>query len=84
MVAVTEADHPQTEAECGPARVGSVLEASGIEKSYRRGMWPVRRRREVLRGAELNCGFTPRVGWYRCIGVPLTWEFGETADTQAG
>ena len=30
-----------------------VLEASGIEKSYRRGMWPLRREHQVLRGAGL-------------------------------
>jgi ABC-2 type transport system ATP-binding protein len=30
-----------------------VLEASGIEKAYRRGMWPLRREHEVLRGAGL-------------------------------
>ena len=30
-----------------------VLEASGIEKSYRRGIWPARRERQVLRGASL-------------------------------
>jgi ABC-type multidrug transport system ATPase subunit len=31
----------------------TVLEASGIEKSYRRGLWPVRRSQPVLRGADL-------------------------------
>jgi ABC-type multidrug transport system ATPase subunit len=30
-----------------------VLAAAGIEKAYRRGLWPARRRREVLRGADL-------------------------------
>lgn len=30
-----------------------VLEASGIEKSYRRGPWPVRRQRVVLRGVDM-------------------------------
>src|SRR5262249_36246924 len=30
-----------------------VLEASGIEKAYRRGVWPVRRRQQVLGGADL-------------------------------
>jgi ABC-type multidrug transport system ATPase subunit len=30
-----------------------LLEASGIEKSYRQGIWPVRRQRPVLRGASL-------------------------------
>ena len=31
---------------------GAVLTASGIEKSYHRGMWPARRRLPVLRGAD--------------------------------
>lgn len=31
-----------------------VLQATGIEKSYRRGMWPARRRTAVLRGADLT------------------------------
>ncbi|HKE52983.1 MAG TPA: ABC transporter ATP-binding protein [Actinomycetes bacterium] len=31
-----------------------VLAAAGIEKSYRRGFWPARRRRVVLRGADLT------------------------------
>src|SRR5262245_56262320 len=33
---------------------GAVLVASGIEKSYRRGVWPVRRERRVLRGVSLE------------------------------
>ncbi|MBC6445837.1 ABC transporter ATP-binding protein [Actinokineospora xionganensis] len=33
--------------------VESVLEARGIEKSYRRGVWPVARRQDVLRGVDL-------------------------------
>src|SRR5512142_1807003 len=32
---------------------GAVLAASGIEKSYRRGVWPARRERRVLRGVSL-------------------------------
>lgn len=35
------------------ARGSPVLEASGIEKAFRRGMWPLRREHEVLRGAGL-------------------------------
>jgi ABC-2 type transport system ATP-binding protein len=35
------------------ARGAPVLEASGIEKSYRRGVWPLRSARQVLRGAGL-------------------------------
>ena len=31
-----------------------LLEASGIEKSYRRGIWPARREHQVLRGASLT------------------------------
>ncbi|MFC3495789.1 ATP-binding cassette domain-containing protein [Glycomyces rhizosphaerae] len=30
------------------------MEASGIEKAYRRGIWPLRRRLPVLRGADLT------------------------------
>ncbi len=30
-----------------------LLEASGIEKSYRRGIWPARREHQVLRGVDL-------------------------------
>jgi ABC-2 type transport system ATP-binding protein len=30
-----------------------VLEAKGIEKSYRRGIWPARREHQVLRGASV-------------------------------
>jgi ABC-2 type transport system ATP-binding protein len=30
-----------------------LLAASGIEKSYRRGLWPLRREHQVLRGADL-------------------------------
>lgn len=40
----------------GPARSDAppVLNAAGIEKAYRRGMWPARRVRRVLRGADLT------------------------------
>jgi len=31
----------------------ALLTASGIEKSYRRGMWPARHQRQVLRGVDL-------------------------------
>jgi ABC-type glutathione transport system ATPase component len=31
-----------------------VLQALGIEKAYRRGMWPARRQTPVLRGADLT------------------------------
>ncbi len=32
----------------------AVLEAAGIEKSYRRGVWPVRHVRQVLRGVDVT------------------------------
>ena len=42
---------------CEPGGVRSpgapVLEASGIEKSYRRGVWPLSREHQVLRGTDL-------------------------------
>jgi ABC-2 type transport system ATP-binding protein len=50
--------NPQATAPPGTAGRGlrpavPVLEASGIEKSYRRGVWPARREHPVLRGASL-------------------------------
>ena len=35
------------------SRASPVLTASGIEKVYRRGPWPLRRQRPVLRGVDL-------------------------------
>jgi ABC-2 type transport system ATP-binding protein len=35
---------------------GVVLTAAGIEKSYRRGVWPLRRQQQVLQGADLTLG----------------------------
>jgi ABC-type multidrug transport system ATPase subunit len=40
----------------------TVLSASGITKSYRRGVWPLRRSHQVLRGAELALGAGEVVG----------------------
>ena len=37
----------------GASQAAPLLEASGIEMSYRRGVWPLRRERRVLRGASL-------------------------------
>ena len=37
----------------GRSSPGALLVASGIEKSYRRGIWPVRRGRRVLSGVSL-------------------------------
>jgi ABC-type multidrug transport system ATPase subunit len=37
-----------------PASPATVLDASGVEKVYRRGLWPVRRSRLVLKGADLR------------------------------
>jgi ABC-2 type transport system ATP-binding protein len=34
--------------------IETVLEASGIEKSYQRGLWPLRRSQPVLRGVDLS------------------------------
>ncbi|MFI7413583.1 ABC transporter ATP-binding protein [Streptomyces sp. NPDC049627] len=41
---------------------GIVLEASGITKAYRRGMWPARRRTPVLRGVDLELAAGEVVG----------------------
>jgi hypothetical protein len=46
-----------------PVAGGPVLTARGIEKAYRRGMWPVRRTRQVLRGVDLTLGPTRWSGW---------------------
>lgn len=58
MVAVTRTEPTsQTNAEAPGAELPPtepVLRASGIEKSYRRGIWPVRRTLQVLRGADLT------------------------------
>jgi ABC-2 type transport system ATP-binding protein len=37
-------------------RAGVGLTAAGIEKSNRRGVWPLRRQQRVLRGADLTLG----------------------------
>ena len=56
-------------AAAGPAALApheepgaQVLAATGIEKSYRRGPWPLRRRQQVLRGASLTLGAGEVVG----------------------
>src|SRR5438034_982383 len=33
---------------------GAVLSVEGISKAYRRGIWPLRRTRQVLRGVDLS------------------------------
>ncbi|MGE5288598.1 MAG: ABC transporter ATP-binding protein [Micromonosporaceae bacterium] len=38
----------------GSPRAAPVLEAAGLEKSYRRGIWPARRLQPVLRGVDLR------------------------------
>jgi ABC-2 type transport system ATP-binding protein len=47
---VTQTNLAATDVSAGPA---ALLAASGIEKSYRRGMWPARRPHPVLRGVDL-------------------------------
>ena len=47
----TQTSPAATDVTAGPAT--ALLAASGIEKSYRLGMWPARRRRPVLRGVDL-------------------------------
>jgi len=46
----------------GVVTAGVSLEATGITKSYRRGVWPRRREVVVLRGAELSVGAGEVVG----------------------
>ncbi|MEV0411170.1 ABC transporter ATP-binding protein [Streptomyces sp. NPDC050448] len=47
---------PETGArpEDGPHADRALLTAAGIEKAYRRGVWPARRRAPVLRGVDLR------------------------------
>lgn len=54
---MTALAHPVTQPETKPAETRTqpvVLEAAGVEKAYRRGIWPARRLRPVLRGADLR------------------------------
>ena len=56
---------PTSLAETDPpasASVGAGLMATGITKSYRRGIWPRRREVPVLRGADLTVGAGEVVG----------------------
>lgn len=45
-----------------PAESTVVLSAEGIEKSFRRGMWPLSHRNPVLRGIDLTLGLGEVVG----------------------
>jgi ABC-type multidrug transport system ATPase subunit len=45
-----------------PPDAATVLQATGITKSYQRGIWPARRRNQVLRGADLTLAFGEVVG----------------------
>lgn len=40
-----------------------LLVAIGIKKSFGRGVWPLRRRQSVLRGADLTLSAGEVVGW---------------------
>jgi len=59
MCAVAATTDQQTPA---PMASGVTLEATGIIKSYRRGVWPRRRELVVLRGADLVVGSGEVVG----------------------
>ena len=45
-----------------PTAHTSVLEAAGVTKAYRRGVWPLRHRQQVLRGADLTLNSGEVVG----------------------
>jgi ABC-type multidrug transport system ATPase subunit len=51
---MTSTAHPATIRADTDQAGAVVLAAAGIEKSYRRGIWPARRTRPVLRGADLT------------------------------
>ena len=55
-ITLAETDQPAS------VSVGAGLTATGITKSYRRGMWPRRREVPVLRGADLTVGAGEVVG----------------------
>ncbi len=58
--------HTTSAVTAGPAGTRStaepVLAVHGITKAYRRGIWPVRRRRQVLRGVDLTLNAGEVVG----------------------
>lgn len=56
LTTLAETDSPAS------ASVGAGLTATGISKSYRRGIWPRRREVPVLRGADLTVGAGEVVG----------------------
>lgn len=51
---MTTAAAPETLAPEGVGVGKPVLQALGITKSYRRGVWPMRRTQQVLTGADLT------------------------------
>jgi ABC-2 type transport system ATP-binding protein len=53
---------PRTPAPTAAEAGGAVLEAGGIEKAYRRGIWSTRRSTPVLRGADLTLSSGEVVG----------------------
>jgi ABC-2 type transport system ATP-binding protein len=54
MTTPSEAVTSVTASQPGGRSPEELLVATGIEKSYRRGLWPLRHRQEVLRGASLS------------------------------
>jgi ABC-type multidrug transport system ATPase subunit len=51
MRTLSQQQHPPT---AEPSKAGAVLQVRGVEKSFHRGIWPLRSRIEVLRGASLE------------------------------
>lgn len=50
----TDAPHTSATEPVRPTADCAVLEAAGIEKTYRRGLWPASRRIPVLNGVDLT------------------------------
>jgi len=48
--------------QMAPGTPSTVLRAAGVRKSYRRGVWPVRRTQQVLRGVDIALGAGEVVG----------------------
>jgi ABC-type sugar transport system ATPase subunit len=50
----TDAPHTSATEPAWPTTDRAVLEAAGVEKTYRRGLWPASRRIPVLNGVDLT------------------------------
>jgi ABC-2 type transport system ATP-binding protein len=59
---VVQRDKGTRHLPAAPETTSTVLRAAGVRKSYRRGVWPVRRMQPVLRGVDITLGAGEVVG----------------------